>query len=465
LNTPATEDKFYLLPTEQHSVRLPTPPQMHNHGNYIASLGEVCRWLGKEAESLGVELYPGFAAAEVLYREDGSVKGIATSDMGIGKNGEPKDNFTRGMELHARVTLLAEGCRGSLSKMVMKRFGLQDGIDPQTYGLGVKELWQVPNDHHHPGLVIHTVGWPLGFGRTYGGSFMYHLNPNLVALGIVVGLDYENPYLSPYRELQKFKHHPLVKEQLDGGTCISYGARAINEGGFQSIPKLTFPGGALIGCSAGFVNVPKIKGTHNAMKSGMLAAESTYEDLVSGGEVGNLKTYPERLKSSWVWEDLHRVRNIHPSLTWGLLPGMAYSAIDSYLLRGKALWTFHISRPDNEHLKPASSFKPIEYPKPDGKLSFDLLTNLARSGTNHEEDQPPHLKVRDMKKAVEVNKNVFDGPEGRYCPAGVYEWVDGKLQVNAQNCLHCKTCDIKDPTQNVDYTVPEGGGGPAYTNM
>lgn len=470
LNTPAIEDRFYLLPTPTHSIRLPTPPPMNNHGNYIVSLGEVCRWLGKEAEALGVEIYPGFAAAELVCNSDGSVKGIATSDVGISKKGEPKNNFARGMELHAKVTLLAEGCRGSLTKTVLKRFNLY-GEDPQTYGLGIKELWQIPASQHHAGRIIHTVGWPIGWSQ-YGGSFIYHMNPDIVAIGFVVGLNYENPFLSPYQEFQRFKHHPIVKNILSGGTCISYGARAINEGGLQSVPNLIFPGGALIGCSAGFVNVPKIKGSHNAMKSGMLAAESAFEALLESkpGAV-ELRSYPDNLRKSWVWDDLRKVRNIRPALEHGLLPGLAYSALDTYIFRGNAPWTLHVRQPDNVHLKPATSSRPIAYPKPDGKLSFDLMTNLARSGTNHEEDQPPHLKVADFKLARKVNYDVYAGPEGRYCPAGVYEWVDAgsgdgpQLTVNAQNCLHCKTCDIKDPTQNINYTVPEGGGGPAYSNM
>jgi len=404
----------------------------------------------------------------MLYNPDGSVYGIATKDVGIGKNGKPTDNFTRGMELHAPVTLLAEGCRGSLSKTVMKKFNLY-GEDPQTYGIGLKELWQVPAHKHKPGTIIHTVGWPLW--NNYGGTFIYHMNPNIVAIGLVLGLDYENPYTNPYKEFQKFKTHPMIKDLLEGGTCISYGARAINEGGLQAIPKLTFSGGALVGCAAGFVNVPKIKGTHNAMKTGMLAAESAFNYLKSGkSEPANLEDYSQAVKSSWVWEDLYKVRNSRPAFQYGLFPSLAINAIDTYLFRGKAPFTLHMKTPDHQHLKPASQCKQIEYPKPDGKLTFDLMTSVARSGTNHEENQPSHLKVHNMVKAKQITYDVYAGPEGRYCPAGVYEWIDDgnnskKLQINAQNCLHCKTCDIKDPTQNIDYTVPEGGGGPAYTGM
>eukprot|EP00026_Physarum_polycephalum_P005469 Phypoly_transcript_05503.p1 GENE.Phypoly_transcript_05503~~Phypoly_transcript_05503.p1 ORF type:complete len:583 (+),score=58.08 Phypoly_transcript_05503:104-1852(+) len=470
LNTPATSDSFYLL-TNLSSFRLPTPPQMNNHGNYIISLGNLCKWLAKEAEDLGVEIYPGFAASELLYTPEGAVCGIATKDVGIGKDGQPTSNFARGMELKARATLLAEGCRGSLSKIAMKKFNLTSE-DPQSYGIGLKEIWQIPPEKHKSGTIIHTIGWPLW--NIYGGSFIYHMDPNLVSIGFVVGLDYENPYFSPYQEFQQFKNHPLIKDMLSGGTCISYGARAINEGGLQSIPKLTFPGGALVGCAAGFVNVPKIKGIHNAMKTGMLAAENVFkalDDANAGVQTPvDLAPYSDAVKESWVWEDLHKVRNSRPAFKYGLFPALAINAVDTYLFRGKAPFTLHTKEPDNKHLKPANQCTPITYPKPDGKLTFDLMTNVSRSGTNHEENQPPHLKVRDMTTAKNITYGVYAGPEGRYCPAGVYEWVDDGngdkwLQINAQNCLHCKTCDIKDPTQNIDYTVPEGGGGPAYSNM
>ncbi|KAF2068546.1 hypothetical protein CYY_010128 [Polysphondylium violaceum] len=477
LNTPVATDKFYFL-TEKSSIRLPTPRLMHNEGNYIISLGNFTKWLANQAEELGVEIYPGFAASEVLYDEKGAVRGIATSDMGVAKDGSLTSNFTRGMELNAKLTLFAEGARGSLTKTLFKKFNLRDGVEPQTFGLGIKELWQIKPEKHNLGLVIHTLGHPLEL-ETYGGSFIYHLEDNKVALGLVVGLDYKNPYLNPYQEFQKLKNHPLVRDMLEGGNCISYGARTINEGGLQSIPKLVFPGGALIGCTAGFVNVPKIKGNHNAMKTGMLAAESAFEQLVEAQEKQDAEplvvdSYPENLKKSWVWEDLNEVKNIRPAFHWGFIPGMIYGALEMYILRGRAPWTLSHGKPDNERLEPAASSKKITYPKPDGIVTFDLMTSVSRSGTNHEENQPPHLKVRDSDVAKKVNYDVYGKPESRFCPAGVYEWTEPeegdtttkpKLVVNAQNCLHCKTCDIKDPTQNIDYTVPEGGGGPAYNGM
>ena len=467
LNTPVNKDKFLLL-TSQTSYRLPTPPQMHNKGNYIISLGNVCRWLAGQAEELGVEIYPGFAAAEVLYHDDGSVAGVATGDMGIGKDGEPSDRFEPGMELHAKYTLFAEGCRGSLTKTLFERFKLREGVDPQTYGIGLKELWEVDPTKHQPGLVVHTVGWPME-GGTYGGSWMYHLEDNLVSVGFVVGLDYRNPYLRPFEEFQRFKTHPDIQPTFEGGRRLVYGSRALSEGGFQSIPKLTFPGGMLIGDTAGFLNVPKIKGSHTAMKSGMVAAEATFEALAaeSGNEVAG---YPERLKQSWLWDELYRVRNIRPSFRWGLVGGIAYSGLDTYVLRGKAPWTFH-HHDDHKALKPAKDCYPIEYPKPDGVITFDKLSSVFLSNTNHEENQPVHLTLKDKTVPIEVNLAVYNAPEQRYCPAGVYEIVrddDGgnpRLQINAQNCVHCKTCDIKDPTQNINWVVPEGGGGPNYPNM
>ena len=469
LNTPVASDHFMFL-TASRAYRLPTPPQMNNHGNYIISLGNLCRWLAGQAEELGVEIYPGFAAAEVLYHADGSVKGVATGDMGVGKDGQKTSNYQPGVELHGRLTLFAEGCRGSLTKTLFERFGLRDGVDPQTYGIGIKELWEIDPAKHQPGKVIHTIGWPLDSG-TYGGSFLYHLENNQVAVGFVVGLDYTNPYLSPFDEFQRFKTHPSVRPTFEGGRRIAYGARAINEGGFQSIPKLVFPGGALIGCAAGFVNVPKIKGTHTAMKTGMLAAEAAFEALEAGGdEPILLSSYPERLKQSWVWSELYSVRNIRPAFRWGLWGGLVYSALDTYLFRGKAPWTFH-HHPDHTQLKKASEARRIEYPKPDGKVSFDKLSSVYLSGTNHEENQPVHLQLKDPSIPIRVNLALYDAPEQRYCPAGVYEIVrDGeggapRLQINAQNCVHCKTCDIKDPTQNINWVVPEGGGGPNYPNM
>ena len=464
LNTPASQDRFLYL-TEKSAYRLPTPPQMHNEGNYVASLGNLTRWLGTQAEEMGTEIYPGFAAAEVLYNDDGSVKGVATGDMGIGKDGQPTDNFEPGVELHAKITLFAEGCRGSLSKTLMERFNLCEDTDPQTYAIGIKELWEIDPAHHKPGLITHTVGWPMDTS-TYGGSFLYHLEDNQVAVGFVVGLDYDNPYLSPFDEMQRFKTHPAIKPVFEGGRRIAYGARALNEGGFQSIPNLIFPGGALIGCSAGFMNVPKIKGSHTAMKSAMLAAEAVAETLQASGNTPT--SYPEALKRSWVWEQLFRARNIRPSFRWGLWIGMLYSAIDTYIFRGYAPWTFHHHH-DHSALKEAADCKEIEYPKPDGVVSFDKLSSVYISNTNHEENQPAHLTLKDADVPVETNLADFDGPEQRFCPAGVYEFIEEagtkQLQINAQNCVHCKTCDIKDPTQNINWVVPEGGGGPNYPNM
>jgi electron-transferring-flavoprotein dehydrogenase len=467
LNTPVEEDRFLFL-TKKRAFRLPTPPQMHNEGNYIVSLGNLCRWLGQQAEALGVEIFAGFAAAEVLYAEDGAVSGVATGDMGIGKDGQRTANFTPGVEIHGRATVFAEGVRGSLAKMLFAKFGLREGVEPQTFGLGIKELWEIDPAKHHAGRVIHTVGWPLDT-ETYGGSFLYHLENNQVAVGYVVGLDYRNPFLSPFEEFQRFKTHPAIRPIFEGGRRIAYGARAINEGGFQSIPKLVFPGGAIVGCSAGFVNVPKIKGSHTAMKSGMVCAEALFEALgAAEGRIGALDAYPEKLKASWVWEELHRVRNIRPAFANGLWVGLAHAAIDTYIFRGKAPWTFR-HHADNESLRPAAASTPIAYPRPDGKVSFDRLSSVFLSATNHEENQPAHLTLKDAGVPVKVNLAVYDAPEQRYCPAGVYEIVDAaanpRLQINAQNCVHCKTCDIKDPTQNIVWTVPEGGGGPNYPNM
>ncbi|MFN0042792.1 MAG: electron transfer flavoprotein-ubiquinone oxidoreductase [Alphaproteobacteria bacterium] len=467
LVTPATEDRFLFL-TKSKAYRLPTPPQMNNHGNYIISLGLLTRWLGKQAEELGVEIYPGFAASEVLYDSNGRVAGVATGDMGIGKDGRPTANHQPGMELRAKWTVFAEGCRGSLTKGLFARFGLRDGVDPQSFGIGIKELWEVDPAHHHAGRVVHTIGWPVD-RRTYGGSFLYHLENNQVSVGYVIGLDYENPHLSPFDEFQRFKTHPEIRPVFEGARRVAYGARAINEGGFQSIPKLTFPGGLLVGCAAGFVNVPKIKGSHNAMKSGMCAAEAVF-DALAKGEDGSVDAYPEKLKASWVWDELHRVRNIRPAFRWGLWAGLLYSGLDTYLLRGRAPWTFR-HHEDHARLKPADACAPIAYPKPDGIVSFDKLSSVFLSGTIHEENQPAHLTLKDPGVPIAVNLARYDAPEQRYCPAGVYEIVraaDGqnpRLQINAQNCVHCKTCDIKDPTQNIQWVVPEGGGGPNYPNM
>lgn len=466
LNTPAEHDRFLLL-TKRLAVPLPTPPQMRNEGNYIISLGNLCRWLALQAEALGVEIYPGFAAAEILFDERNAVVGVATGDMGIGKDGQPTANHQPGVELRARLTLLGEGCRGSLSEQLIRRFDLRAHAQPQTYGIGIKELWEVDPARHRPGTVIHTVGWPLDT-FTYGGSFLYHIENNQVAIGFVVGLDYDNPFLSPFEEFQRFKLHPAIRPVLDGGRRIAYGARALNEGGFQAIPDLIVPGAALIGCGAGFLNVAKIKGIHTAMKSGMVAAEAAAQALSFGEGPVLLSAYPERLKESWIWSELARVRNIRPGFRAGLFGGLANAAFET-LTRGRSPWTLR-HHPDNEALREARAARPIAYPKPDGKITFDRLSSVFVSNTNHEENQPSHLKLRDPAVAITVNLARYDSPETRYCPAGVYEIVgnesgDPRLQINAQNCVHCKTCDIKDPTQNIVWTVPEGGGGPNYPNM
>ena len=464
LTTPAGEDRFVFL-TATRSVRLPTPPQMHNHGNYIVSLGDVCRWLGQQAEALGVEIYPGFAASEVLESE-GRVTGVATGDMGIERSGEHGANYAPGMELRATYTLFAEGVRGSLTKRIMERFRLREGHDPQTYGLGIKELWEVPAEVHRPGLIQHSIGWPLDSG-TYGGSWLYHWGDRMVSYGFVVGLDYKNPWLSPFEETQRFKAHPAIRPHFEGGRRISYGARALSEGGLQSVPKLTFPGGALIGDSAGFMNVPKIKGTHTAMKSGMLAAEALAEAL-SGNRPAEPESYTAKIQASWVWEELSGVRNIRPAFAkFGLYGALAYSALDTYVLRGRAPWTMHHTHADHEGLTKAANAQPIAYAKPDGVLTFDKLSSVFISNTNHAENQPVHLRLRDPARWRGVNWDEYRSPESRYCPAGVYEAVgvetgEPRLQINAQNCVHCKTCDIKDPTQNIDWCAPEGGGGPNY---
>ena len=471
LHTPAREDRLFFL-TRGGAMRLPTPPQMHNDGNWIISLGNLCRWLGEQAEALDVSIFPGFPASEVLYHEDGSVKGVATQDMGVGRDGEPKGGFEPGVELHARITVFAEGCRGHLTKSLFERFDLRAGADPQTYGIGIKELWEVDPARHEQGLVVHTMGWPLD-RSTYGGSFLYHLEDNQVAVGFVVGLDYTNPHLSPFEEFQRYKTHPKIRPTFEGGRRIAYGARAISEGGIQSIPKITFPGGLLVGDTAGFLNVPKIKGTHTAMKSGMTAAEAIFDALRAGSDVSStdseITDYRTRLEKSWLWDELHRVRNLRPSFRWGFWGGLFYSGFDTYVLRGKAPWTLH-HHPDHAALRKASECPRIEYPKPDGKVSFDRNSSVFLSNTNHEEDQPVHLTLKDDSVPIAVNLAEYDAPEQRYCPAGVYEIVhEGedapRLQINAQNCVHCKTCDIKDPSQNIHWVTPEGGGGPNYPNM
>jgi electron-transferring-flavoprotein dehydrogenase len=478
LNTPVTEDRFMVL-TPEKAFRIPNgllPPLMNNHGNHIVSLGNVCRWLSAQAEALGVEIYSGFPAAEVLYDERGAVRGVATGDMGVARDGSHKPEYQPGMELHAKYTLLAEGCRGSLSQELMARFNLRDGVDPQKYGIGIKELWQVAPDKHSKGLVIHTQGWPLD-SRTGGGSFIYHLEDNLVAVGFVVHLNYENPHLSPFDEFQRFKTHPAIRGTFEGGKRIGYGARAINEGGLQSIPKLVFPGGALIGCSAGFVNLPRIKGSHNAMKTGMLGAEAVFAALGEGRAHDELREYPEAFRKSWVYEDLYKVRNVKPGLKWGLWPGTLHGGLHMWLndlgLGALVGWTLRHGMADHETLKPAAQMPKIEYPKYDGVLTFDKLSSVFVSNTNHEENQPVHLQLRDPAIPVRVNFALYDGPEEHYCPAGVYEFVPDeasggaakRLQINAPNCVHCKTCDIKDPKQNIHWVTPEGGGGPNYSNM
>ena len=465
LNTPATDDRFFYLSTHK-SFRLPTPPPMKNHGNYIISLGAFCRWLGTKAEELGVEIYPGFAASEILIDTDNKVYGIATGDMGLDVDGNPTDTYEPGVELHSKFTLFGEGCRGSLAKILMETYNLEENSDPQTYAVGIKELWEICSDQHKPGQITHTIGWPLD-QNTYGGSFVYHLENNQVAIGFVVGLDYQNPFLSPFDEFQRFKTHPLIRPILEDGKRISYGARALVEGGYQSLPKLTFPGGALIGDSAGFLNVPKIKGTHTAMKSGMLAAESLINTL--GEEpVQELFSYRESIEKSWLWKELKSVRNIRPSFKLGLWGGLAYSAIDSYIFRGKAPWTFHHEY-DHNQLKFAAKAQKIDYPKPDGVITFDKLSSVFLSNTNHQEGQPIHLVIKDEDIPLKVNFEKYDGPEARFCPAAVYEYVkEGgitRLQINASNCVHCKTCDIKDPSQNITWTSPQGGDGPNYPNM
>ena len=474
LNSPVTAEKFLML-RESGSFSIPVwalPGQLHNKGNYIVSLGNVCRWLAEQAEALGAEIYPGFPAAEVLYHEDGRVKGVATGAMGIGRDGQQKDAFEPGMELHGRYTFFAEGCRGSLTKGLEARFGLREGADPQTYGIGIKELWQLDPAVHQQGLVIHSAGWPVD-SQTWGGSFIYHLEDNQAYVGYVVGLDYKNPHLSPFHEFQRFKTHPAIRPMLEGGKRLVYGARALNEGGLQALPKLVFPGGLLIGCTAGFLNVPKIKGSHNAMKTGMLAAEAAAEALQSeeAGD-GVLADYPRKFEASWVHDELHRARNFRPAFAkWGLWGGMLYGGLDLKLLGGKAPWTLRHTTPDHESLKPAAEMPKIDYPKPDGVITFDRLSSVYLSNTNHEEDQPVHLRLKEAAVPVDHNLALYDAPEQRYCPAGVYEILrddDGsnpRLQINAQNCVHCKTCDIKDPTQNIDWVTPEGGGGPNYPNM
>ncbi len=465
-------DAFKYL-TAKGAISMPTPPQMHNDGNYIISLGNLCRWLAEQAEELGVEIFPGFAAAEVLYDEAGAVRGVATGDMGIGKDGQPTDNYEPGVELIGRQTIFAEGCRGSLTGELFEKFDLRDGVEPQTYGIGIKEIWEVRPEVHDEGAALHTIGWPLA-SDTYGGSFLYHNDNHQVAVGFVIGLDYRNPHLSPFHEFQRFKNHPAIRPLFEGGKRIAYGARALSEGGLQSIPKLTFPGGLLVGDTAGFLNVPKIKGTHTAMKSAMLAAEAVFEllpadyDEANPGPALEATAYPEKFRQSWLWQELHKVRNIRPGFGKGLWWGLTNAALESYILRGKSPWTLG-HHADHEQLGSKDDYPGIDYPKPDNEVTFDRLSSVYLSGVYHEENQPAHLRLRDESVPIAINLEKYDAPEQRYCPAGVYEIVDKDgapaLQINAQNCVHCKTCDIKDPTQNIHWVVPEGGGGPSYPNM
>jgi electron-transferring-flavoprotein dehydrogenase len=471
LNIEVTEDRFLFL-SETGAKSVPNwalPDNFRNRGNFVISLANVTRWLGQQAEALGVEIFPGFAAAEVLYHEDGSVKGVATGNLGIGKDGEPTENFQLGMELHAKYTLFCEGARGHLGRQLSDRFRLRDGADPQVYGIGIKELWEIDPARHKPGLVIHTAGWPLDT-QTYGGSFLYHIDNNQVMVGFVVGLGYSNPYLSPFEEFQRYKTHPEIRKFLDGGKRVSYGARAITAGGLMSLPKLVFPGGALVGDDAGFLNPSRIKGSHAAIKTGMLAAEAAFDAVQAGRHNDELAAYPESFMTSWLYTELHKARNFKQWMSKGLYLGTLMVGIEQKVFGGNVPWTLHHQHWDHEMLKPAWQCKPIEYPKPDGKLTFDRLSSVFISNTNHEENQPAHLTLRDSGVPITVNLRTYAGPEARFCPAGVYEFVkndqdEDRLQINAQNCVHCKTCDIKDPTQNIVWVTPEGGGGPNYPNM
>ncbi len=471
LNTEVSEDKVLFL-TETGGRATPNallPDCFVNHGNYIVRLGNVVKWLGEQAEAMGIEVYPGFAGAEILFDENGAVKGVATGDMGLTREGEQGPNFQPGMELHAKYTLFAEGCRGHLGKQLEAKFNLRADSDPQTYGIGIKELWEVSPEQHQPGLVVHTAGWPMD-NATYGGGFVYHLEENLVAIGYVVGLNYSNPYLSPFEEFQRYKTHPMIRGYIEGGKRLAYGARAITAGGLQSLPKLTFPGGGLIGDDAGFLNAARIKGSHAAIKSGMLAAEAAFAALAEARERDELTAYPEAFENSWLHEELHKTRNFKPYMKKGLVLGSLLFGIDQKLFGGKVPWTLS-NTADHTALKLASECTPIDYPKPDGKLTFDRLSSVFLSNTNHEEEQPCHLQLKDNDVPIEINLTRFDAPEQRYCPAGVYEIVkdesgsNPRLQINAQNCVHCKTCDIKDPTQNINWVVPQGGEGPIYQGM
>jgi electron-transferring-flavoprotein dehydrogenase len=477
LNQPVTDDAMVFL-GEQSAVRTPNfllPECFQNHGNYIVSLGAVTAWMATQAENLGVEIFPGFAAAEVLYNDDGSVKGVATGNMGVGKDGEPGENFQIGMELLGKYTVFAEGARGHLGKQLIAKFNLDEGCDPQTYGLGIKELWEIDPARHQPGFVLHTAGWPME-NSTYGGAFLYHLEDNKVALGFITGLDYANPYLSPFEEFQRWKTHPNIRYYFENAKGevnakrLAYGARAITAGGLMSLPKTVFPGGALVGCDAGFLNVSRIKGSHAAIKTGMLAAEAAFDAIVAGRQHDELAAYPEAFEKSWLYTELNKSRNFKAWFKKGLTVGTVMTGIEQFVLRGNIPWTLRRDKPDHAYLKPAAECQPIAYPKPDGKLTFDRLSSVFISNTNHEEQQPAHLTLKDASVPVSINLALYDGPEARYCPAGVYEYVKNadntdRLQINAQNCVHCKTCDIKDPTQNIVWVTPEGGGGPNYAGM
>ncbi|MFN7573006.1 MAG: electron transfer flavoprotein-ubiquinone oxidoreductase [Betaproteobacteria bacterium] len=471
LDTPVTEDRFLML-TESSAYKTPhalLPQCFHNDGCYVGSLGNLTRWLGQQAEALGVEIFPGFAAAEVLYDEHGAVRGVATGNMGVGRDGAPTANFQPGVELLGKYTLFAEGARGHLGKEVIARYRLDEGRDPQTWGIGIKEVWEVEPGRHVPGLVVHSAGYPLDM-HTYGGGWAYHFGERLVSVGLVVGLGYTNPYLEPFQEFQKYKAHPAIRAFLEGGKRLAYGARAINASGLQSLPKLVFPGGALIGCDAGFLNAPRIKGSHAALKSGMLVGDAAFAAVAAGRAQDELAAYPAAFEKSWLYDELYRARNFKPWLDKGLVVGGVMFGIDQLMFRGKAPWTLHRTKADNEKLKPAAECAPIDYPKPDNKITFDKLSSVFLSNTNHEENQPAHLTLKDAAVPVAINLARYAGPESRYCPAGVYEFVKteagaDRLQINFQNCVHCKTCDIKDPTQNIVWVVPEGGGGPNYVDM
>ncbi|WP_197409237.1 MULTISPECIES: electron transfer flavoprotein-ubiquinone oxidoreductase [Microbulbifer] len=473
LNTAVKGDDIYVMGGAEKATRIPNlfvPSTMHNEGNYIISLGNLCRWLAEQAENLGVEIFPGFAAAEVLYNEDGSVKGIATGDMGVSADGGEKDSYMPGMELHAKYTLFAEGCRGHLGKQLISHFKLDEDADPQHYGIGIKEIWKVADDKHQPGLVVHTAGWPLDESGSHGGGFLYHLEDNQVVVGLITDLAYSNPHVSPFDEFQRYKHHPVIKQYLEGGQRVAYGARAITKGGLQSQPKMTFPGGLLIGDNAGTLNFAKIKGNHTAMKSGMVAAETVVEALGAERASDEITAFADEYRNSWAWKELHKQRNFGPAQhKFGNILGSAYAFIDINIFQGKLPWTLRDTKPDHAQLKPAADCKKIDYPKPDGVLSFDKLSSVFISNTNHEEDQPCHLTLKDDEIPLNHNLPIYDEPAQRYCPAGVYEVVEDaggkRFQINAQNCVHCKTCDIKDPTQNIVWVAPEGGGGPNYPNM